>query len=377
MIDIPPNPQEQDIEAAVARVLDDHPGLCADGLYAWPLRDRQEPGQPLAKKFPESRRQLAAALDAVRQALTYLDECKSLSTFNLNCDSYGLKHRAENLHLPNSRWAPVPRLTCSHKGYWPQRYVSNGAMICACIIRGIPFRMIDGGPNCYLALQEPKPCRRANCPHWLPAGTAKRICKPCRDRVEPDSGAAPRLVQDLRSQPEGIMDCAAINSSLSRRHWETMLADHNPHRWQNGSLLRRSGKLVEPWPQFPLPPNVRVPLWPWVLAKGLGIDVKRVDRILHQAWDEFDLVRPDLPADIGQHCAQVDEWVCALVNPDLTRNAWSWRLISGSIRNESGAWSSAPNFVEINTYSGRTVTDDDSGWPASWAFGLRPSADGA
>ena len=61
----------------------------------------------MAKKFPESRRQLAAALDAVRQALTYLDECKSLSTFNLNCDSYGLKHRAENLHLPNSRWAPV------------------------------------------------------------------------------------------------------------------------------------------------------------------------------------------------------------------------------------------------------------------------------
>ena len=118
-------------------------------------------------------------------------------------------------------------------------------------------------------------------------------------------------------------------------------------------------------------------MWPWVLAKGLGIDVKRVHRILHQAWDEFDLVRPDLPADIGQHCAQVDEWVCALVNPDLTRNAWSWRLMSGSIRNESGTWSSAPNFVEINTYSGRTVTDDDSGWPASWAFGLRPSADGA
>ena len=91
---------------------------------------------PLADQFPEWRRELGERLGEVRQALTYLDECKSARTFTR--DSYGLKHRAENLHLIG--------------GYWPRHHVSNGSMIAACLIRGIRFRLIDAGPNCELAL---------------------------------------------------------------------------------------------------------------------------------------------------------------------------------------------------------------------------------
>ena len=354
---------DQDIRDAIEKAMADYPGLCADGMYRMPLGRRRRYGKPLVEQFPELQQQLTAALDEVRQALTYLDECKPHRTFT--CGSSGLKHRAENQHLTGN-WAPVRQypLPITHQGYWPQSYVSNGSMICACIIRGILHCLIDDGPNCNLALQEPKPCRRPCCPHWLPAGTTKQICETCRAGVEPDTRAAPRLIPvpdaplsapTLRSQPKGIMDCAGINSVLSRKHWKTMLLHDNPECWKDPFLKRT---LVEPHPQFPLPTGVQVPVWPWVLAKGLGINVNSVNSVLNKAWDEFDMVRIENLSEIGEHCAQVDAWACTLVDPDLPRTAWSWHFMSGSIRNQSGKWTSAQTYININTHPDQLVTDD-------------------
>ena len=365
---------DQDIRAAIGKAMVTHPGLCANGIYRMPLGRRRAYGEPLPDQFPEWQQQLATALDEVRQALTYLDECKPHKTFA--CSSYGLKHRAENLFLYGKWWDPEHRypLPVTHRGYWTRHYVSNGSMICACIIRGIPLQMYDDGPNCDLALQEPKPCRRPHCPHWLPAETAKQICETCRAGVQPDPEAAPKLVQvpavapttiPPRHMTVGVMDCEAINDILNHRHWGAM-------QWEgNRTLVLRPNAVL---PTFPLAVGMRVDLWPWVLAQGLGLNVRAVNPVLQKAWDERDRVYMGLAAEPGEFCDQVDGWVADLVDPNIPRSAWSWGWAGygSSMRNPRGNWTTSRVALPIvNTHSNQDPADLPEGWGPDWAFGLR------
>ena len=363
---------DRDLQAAIKNAMADHPGLCHNGLYRMPLGNRRAYGAPRAAQFSEWRRELGERLEEVRQALTYLDECKSARTFT--CDSYGLKHRAENLHLTETYWSPVRQysLPVSHGGYWPQRFVSNGAMIAACLIRSFRFRLIDAGPNCELALQEPKPCRRPRCSRWLPAGTRAQICRPCREGVEPDPqaessldpqpGALPTPIQP-RHKAVGVMDCEAINAILNHRHWGAMQLEGNR------SLVLRPNAVL---PAFPLPTGMQVAVWPWVLAKGLGINVRFVTSVLRKAWDEHDRVYMGLAGELSEFCEQVDGWVATLVDPNIPRPAWSWVWSSGSMRDPRGNWSTSRSaFPIINTHPNQSPADLPEGWGPDWAFGLR------
>lgn len=112
----------------VRKVLKKHPTLDLNGFTAHPVKDR-----------PDNRHKFAERLDEVIGALMFLDDllprCRRTKPRTGAPSSYWLKHEAEAWHDSQGRSV----------------YVSNGAFIVACILRGVEMHH-EGGLNAGIAL---------------------------------------------------------------------------------------------------------------------------------------------------------------------------------------------------------------------------------
>lgn len=119
-----------------------YPLLFANGLYrskeAWEWEDRV-----YKRRRPESTDSVSKHFvveEEVKRATAFINEVGIIKTFphKFKLNSYSVKHVAE-------AWGrEVKKLS--------NAYISNGSFIYACLECSVPIRLIDAGPNVYVAL---------------------------------------------------------------------------------------------------------------------------------------------------------------------------------------------------------------------------------
>ncbi len=122
----------RDIKEMIRRTMKDHPDLHYLGYGL--IMSRRPGNVRMEPPTHKDRDDLTRAPDEVELALKWLSFAGKRKTLNTRNSSYGLKSLCE-------------RAT-------GDGYLSNGAFICAALIAGFDFEVIEGGPNCYFNISQ-------------------------------------------------------------------------------------------------------------------------------------------------------------------------------------------------------------------------------
>lgn len=128
--------------AEIDAVLKQHPSLSHHGLGV-PTRGISSIDEYL-QKLKHERESLRAAVDECNKACRFITHLKKRKTLNDFASSYGLKHYAEHFlkHFPDIE----------------NKYVANGAFICAAIHMGFDFKEIrHGSLNAFFNISSKSP----------------------------------------------------------------------------------------------------------------------------------------------------------------------------------------------------------------------------